>query len=511
MKVIRYQVDLEEPAIFAALEGDPNSAVSYPYIPGSAVRGMLIGREIKRRGAAIDAGDTDIRACFFSSMTRYLNAYLVINGGRSLPVPATWTTPKYQNAEERADEQLITITDSALADTAITESERRKPKAVSGFAVVGGDNALIHKPDMQINVHTRRARRDASDQQVFRYEALAPKQSFGGVILCDHDDNADWLVSLLESDQQMAFGGSRTAGYGRAMLTHVEVLDAWEEAPTSSDKDTLILTFLSDALLRDTWGNDMPLPVAVEAILANYGITYGEFEPRSLKTTWVGGFNRKWGLPLPQQLAIEAGSVVRLNHARFEDPSAISNLHTFGIGERREDGFGRVALGWQQQPYLTRIKVDEKIDHTTTQAVTLTNESEQLWTLFADRFAAQKTTNTVSQVIFRIDSPYKVSGGGLTRTQISRLRSIIANELRKSSPNRAALSQFITSIQGKAAGRQFDNARILNRPLSEWVSNPQFAEVPADIMNNDRNVLQLVDAVMERAYLDSEQAAKGGR
>ena len=39
MIVISYQVTLLEPLLATRIAGDPNSAVSYPYVPGGAVRG----------------------------------------------------------------------------------------------------------------------------------------------------------------------------------------------------------------------------------------------------------------------------------------------------------------------------------------------------------------------------------------------------------------------------------------------------------------------------------------
>ncbi|MEL6528118.1 MAG: hypothetical protein AAFQ07_20640, partial [Chloroflexota bacterium] len=97
MRAITFRIHLNEPAIFAALEGDPNSAVSHKFIPGSAIRGLIISLYLKQ---PIHEGDfatnQDTVRCFLSSATRYLNAYPVINDQRSLPVPATWTQGKYK-------------------------------------------------------------------------------------------------------------------------------------------------------------------------------------------------------------------------------------------------------------------------------------------------------------------------------------------------------------------------------------------------------------------------------
>ena len=44
MKVINYRIDLLEPTLVTSLQGDPNSAVAFDYLPGSVLRGILIGK-----------------------------------------------------------------------------------------------------------------------------------------------------------------------------------------------------------------------------------------------------------------------------------------------------------------------------------------------------------------------------------------------------------------------------------------------------------------------------------
>ena len=42
MNCIRYRITLSEPALLTSLEGDPNESISFNYIPGSVLRGLLL-------------------------------------------------------------------------------------------------------------------------------------------------------------------------------------------------------------------------------------------------------------------------------------------------------------------------------------------------------------------------------------------------------------------------------------------------------------------------------------
>ncbi len=65
-----------------------------------------------------------------------------------------------------------------------------------------------------------------------------------------------------------------------------------------------------------------------------------------LRTRWsftpIGGFNRKWRLELPQTLAVSAGSVFLLEANQDIPVGQLYAVENEGLGERREEGYGRV-------------------------------------------------------------------------------------------------------------------------------------------------------------------------
>ena len=44
MKAITFSLTTQQPLLATSFQGDPNSDVSYSYIPGSMIRGAVIGR-----------------------------------------------------------------------------------------------------------------------------------------------------------------------------------------------------------------------------------------------------------------------------------------------------------------------------------------------------------------------------------------------------------------------------------------------------------------------------------
>lgn len=486
MSVIRYRVTLHESAIFTALEGEPNSAVSYDFIPGSAIRGMVIGAY-----GSIDLADDAVRRLFFSDAVRFLNAY-VVDGEtdqRSLPVPLSWVCLK---------DKKTPITDTAI--------ERNKPelsgsedkpqtKAVKGFAVIASQGqASIPEVERVLNVHTQRARQ-ADDGLLYRYDALAAGQVFEGAILCDDRNDALILFGRVNKLGNVTLGGATSAGYGRCTFKLLDGQPAteWAETQSGVGGDRRVLTLTSDAILRDEFGSYRPTLAALEQAL---GVKVAQ---AFLDTTLVGGFNRKWGLPLPQTPALKRGSVIVLD----AEASITAEVLERGIGERRNEGFGRAVLGWQRMGQYERIETNAM--QTSALAVTepsaLSDASRRLWTQINKRLREQQLEDRGVSVAY--EQHYTIKGP-VTRTQLARLRSQIADELRKDKPSITISTAFLAEVEGKAAGMQYERSQIADKSLAEWLKNPHFREFGDQKLRADV-VLRLVDAVLERAQKERKR------
>jgi CRISPR-associated protein Csx10 len=339
VRVITYRITLLEPALVTALDGDPNSAVAFNYL-----RAKNLATD------QFDAADPEAQRLFFDGTTRYLNGYLLDRQHRrTLPTPQSWQrkkgeeTPLYDFAVESPDPL----------------GKEQWQSAPKPFCALTEDYVRLVQPDRYITVHTarnrrfgrpqgpRRVRKDEDPGAVYRYDALAAGQTFTAAILCDGTDAKDF-ESLLTGEATL--GGSRSGGYGRVRFENVQEEATWSEADSTfvPMDSKLIVTLLSDVLLRNSNGQFVVDPEVVTAALsARLG------EPLSLRQAFlrgqaIGGFNRKWGLPLPQVFAVQMGSVFVYDAPACND-SKLRDLEVQGIGERRAEGFGRVAVNWHTQ------------------------------------------------------------------------------------------------------------------------------------------------------------------
>lgn len=528
MKAVQFQITLLEPAICTALEGEPNSAVSYDFIPGSVLRGLFISKIHSQTNNAFDPLDADNNRRFFSNETRFMNAYPLIQGERSIPVPASWKRPKYPENNSEEVGSNFTISDEALSERSIDEDTSPKPKSksVGGFTTVTTNPAVVYKVERVLNVHTQRARSErtaqteAGKQRVYRYDSIASGQTFSGIILCQNDEDADYFADLLNSLKRIHIGGARSAGYGLAQLDNVELLPEWHETSEAPVGDAIIITLTSDLILKDAVGQYRPTLASLKQAFAGHGIDLVADEDTALNTTLVGGFNRKWGMPLPQTEAIKRGSVIRLAHP--VDTTAIQSILDEGIGERCNEGFGQVVFGWQTASNVDAQKYSADLS-LPTEAFTSSQlvDSQLMLGLLVHRMEVTVTAEEFAAAVFT-DDAYRIRGN-ISPSQLSRLRLLIADELRTSVPSMNFITEFVKDVTGrkdaerrgddiariKAGGKQFERARIGEKSLLEWIQEPQFNFDGYDEMSISLQ-LKLLDAVLERAHKERMVSQQGG-
>ena len=440
MIAITYHLTLEQPALITGLEGDPNTKTSLSYIPGSVLRGTLIGRHLDRVGKAeLDSTGLAERQRFLSPATRYLNAYPQLNGKRALPTPASLVKAKLSEYTEHLivagstpDENPksggTTIYDFAVAG----DEEVQQPKGINKpYCCVDGAYVSFTKPLRRISIHTARdpirGRATAEKGAVFQYNALAAGTTFAGAILCEHATDADAIAELLDTPE-LRIGGARTAGYGQVQLTDVQRHEAamWREVDVNvaATEGELRITCLSPCIVRDGQGN---ISVDLGDALSREFQLGLEVIPQKThrQVCTIGGFNRKWGLPLCQTQAIDAGSVFVFKWPAVGDEAALAatlqGLLAAGIGERRNDGFGRIAVNWQTRRRLTVAKYKPTRQRDVATQPTVTNIA--IVQRMAERILRQKLDRNLAECVTSL----RIQGGGqehgISNSQLSRLRT----------------------------------------------------------------------------------------
>lgn len=544
MKVITFLLETQQPILATSFQGDPNSDVSYPYIPGSMIRGALIGRYLKRHpelGEDIlsDADiNQEVKRLFFYGNTRYLNAYLFCKQQkkRTLPVPLAWYREK--------DDELPTPQETRSLD--VHDLSQHLPEQVSlkslseKFCTVNERQVVLYKEKRRINIHTWRDRtkgrssptkRDSVTNQViqegegaiFRYEALDVKQTFQAVILCE-DDDAKTIESLLKP-VDIWLGGSRSAGYGHTKISAVKCqkIEDWNEIDIKpenrSNRNRLKISLLSDTILRDKCGQFSAEPSLVKQAIEDK--LQVELPPATnvfISSAIVGGFNQKWGLPLPQVQALSAGCVFVFDAQLTKEQ--IKTLETEGIGDRCIEGFGRVAVNWLGEYREFSARAPEPVQANETQ---LDEQYHDLAAQMAENILRQKLEQFIVQKV----SDIKIQGN-ITNSQLSRLE-IVARRGLTNPPSFLPIIELLSSLTSNAR-EQYKNSKVpgnksleeqlkawLGKPVGNtdsWLKNPQDLEV--NIAGITRKVepdselfreytLRLIMAVAKKAKKESNK------
>jgi CRISPR-associated protein Csx10 len=450
MKALTFEIHLLEPLLATRLGGgDSNSAVGFEFIPGSMIRGMVIGRYMQQN--RVDATDAAFRRLFLDGCVRFLNAYPQTYGWRALPTPLSWHREKDAGKNEP-------LHDFAVENPVDDQRQWQRVAEPFSYLWVGEDGSTkvkLMKPDLCINIHTAREDRQRvtkGESTVFRYEALAPEQVFCGVVLADQEDDLESLKRWLPQGEVVHLGGSRLAGYGQACLQNVQIQEDWQEyKPVGEDTDAIIVTLLSDALLRDHQTG-----AHVATLTPVLGCTY---EQAFVRVRVVGGFNRKWNLPLPQTQAIQAGSVF-VYRAQDDLLQRLKDLEASGIGERRAEGFGRIAVNWHR---AAKIEPVEQSVSPRLPVILQDSQSTNLAKRMVERMLRQQLDRALVTAVnrLRIQNPP-------SNAQLSRMRLVARQAL--SQDNAEIVIRHLKGMR-RAARDQFQRARIGSDRLDEWLES----------------------------------------
>ncbi len=492
MKVITFLVHTKQPILATSLQGDPNSDVSFSYIPGSMIRGVLISRylndpkrcELRETDDFLDSKNfPDVKRLFFDSTTRYLNAYLYSHDQekRTLPVSRSWLKKK---GDEATDSKDITIYDFSWEQP---DRDISYKSLNDSFCTVDDKDVVLYQEKRRINIHNMRDRKKGrgtdNNGAVFRYNALDAGQTFQGVILCDNPDDVAEIKLLLEL-KDIFLGGSRKAGYGHTEISQIEEHDIWHEVETDAeyreDRELLRITLLSDLILQDKCGQYVAMPSM--QLITDDGerevdpltqlleqLLEVKLEPQSsfISSLVVGGFNRKWGLPLPQVPALAAGSVFVFNYEGELNIDRIRILENQGIGERRVDGFGRLAVNWlEEHPEFTGNLPTSETEWTEPNLKPNTEDSS-IAAKMAKRLLEQKLDRLLLEKVDR----WKLEPNKLRKSQLSRLIIVARQALTEESKN--PVIELLEHLP-KNANSQFEDTRVngksFKKQIGEWLN-----------------------------------------
>ncbi len=284
---------------------------------------------------------------------------------------------------------------------------------------------------------------------MYRYEALAVGECFSAAILSEDMDALKRMKALLH-DMVLHVGKARSTGYGAMQVENLRIESDWNEYPANDNTENLVVTLLSDVLVRNANG----------AYTSDAEAIFGQkADAAFVKTRVVGGFNRQWGLPLPQALALQAGSVFVFSYSD-ELALRLQALTRQGVGERCMEGFGRIAVNWQTVEQLqesSKAPKGKPLPKTFAPSSPHIDLAKQM----AERMWRVQLDDQLQIAINKIHFTSLPQGA-----QLSRMR-VIAREAWRA--NDAGFIATQLNLMKKTARDQFEQARIDGQKLFTWL------------------------------------------
>lgn len=376
----------DEPLLVAQRSETGNQFETLEMIPGSVVRGVLAWRVARRHD--LDDPTSDAYRAFVDLFFRnalHVSALQPVQvaknshqGYPTIIAPRDLLTcelhPGFSERSRDSGHGVLGSVNDDVPDhcpvcaKSSDGNTKVKLESAEGFLPLRREGITVgfapkRRVEMHISVDPKTGRVRTGD--LFGYVSLEPGQYFVGEITCTDKSVWDTLRSLTgiggEGEvNELRMGKASRRGHGKVSLIWRESDGLLWRGSSLTERvpsgEQVVLTLLSDAIVTDPWGRFVPgfdaawlwreleLPegvtVTVDKTAAGAERAFSAVRP-------VQSFNAKLGLPRPRDMALSAGSSVRLSFSGIDLADLQKRLAAVeqrGIGLRREEGFGRVAF-----------------------------------------------------------------------------------------------------------------------------------------------------------------------
>ncbi|SDZ35681.1 CRISPR-associated protein Csx10 [Proteiniborus ethanoligenes] len=388
-KYIVYELEAVENLKLAKTNMQIDSQDSMDYVSGSAMRGAFIYKYIRANNVN-NINEGEHREKLLAGNIKFLNAYPIKNKERSIPLPKCYFAPKEKIKAFDKELDIYLGLDSSLPQG------YEKIKLCEFVSINGNEYTKINVEKVS-NLHINKLN---EKNKLFRYESIKKGQEFAGIIKIEKEEYVKEVVELLEN-QIVYIGGSKGSGYGKCIVKNLEVLDENPEITLSKlDKDTcyIYIIALSDIIYKDNLGlyrtkiDDKFLKKVLQ-------LDKVEFIDSSIETKNITSFNNKWNARTPNIVSIKAGSIFKYRIEGTLDKS--SQLIDNGIGERKIDGYGRIAITTELDNAVIKEGTEE-IDNVALDYC-LTKDEQTLLNSIGERIYKTRIENKIYERVLDLD------------------------------------------------------------------------------------------------------------
>ena len=182
---------------------------------------------------------------------------------------------------------------------------------------------------------------DRSTGQLYSFDLIKAGQEFYGEIR-GKKLLLEELQKLVKNGDRLYFGAGRTAEYGSVQVCWEQVK---QPAHDIEPDEHTVITLCAPFTAEDVYGNESTaLSDVLRAIFPERALS--ELMPHTvsfLEERVYGGYQAKWGMPLPQRIALAPGSEVVIYGMELSKKEAV-RLESISYGRYTEEGYGRIAI-----------------------------------------------------------------------------------------------------------------------------------------------------------------------
>ncbi|MGG0812195.1 RAMP superfamily CRISPR-associated protein [Paenibacillus alvei] len=336
---------------------------SKDYIPGSTIRGAIIGQLIRRR--LFD----DCKNAILTQMECY-NAYPCVDGNLYIPAPQHLRINKHEyrraKTESRYDHSgnAGTIALTNLHDG--SELSNHDALAFRFISVQNGElTGLNPVKEYRLHHNISRNKGEKARENLFRYQALAPGHTFRTIIRYD-ETLANVIEPVLQQPINLYLGGAKGSGYGLCRMQPLEIhVTGYQDATAqlglhaplnSASSSELTITCLSDCVFRNEYGQSVNyLPESEIHRITGVSV---KLIKQYVQAGMTEGYNMTWKARYPKETTLKAGSVLvyqLYSELGSEELKQVKQaLECKPVGCRVQDGYGWLAVNL---PYPERMAV----------------------------------------------------------------------------------------------------------------------------------------------------------
>lgn len=302
---------------------DDNNYSSNKYIPGSAIRGMVLSELAENMPEWFEENKTELLKDVY-----FLDA---------VPNPTKYTPLPSINGfyEDKKETKFVTV----LKDGKF-EAGLKRAKLGNFCAPV--DNKIVCwgcKTDSNIRI-----KRGNEDKQLFNVQYIEKDQYFEGYVIIKNPKLSQNISKVFLND--IWIGADRYAGMGLCNVSDLKAVKElkWlKEYGYSKQKELekdLYLIAISPFTMLNKFGE--PCGLDLEFLAEKIGVSKIEVLYSSTSVSEYMGYNRTWGCFQSSMGMYNRGSVFHISCDKVPDINLLLNLQKKGLGIRKEEGFGQI-------------------------------------------------------------------------------------------------------------------------------------------------------------------------